>query len=86
MYLQVGRVHAVLNKLMKSEVLSADSLAQQAAAKHIPARLTALLHHLFDKLQGLKPGCYLLTHKRGIPSLSLYHSCQSDPGPKVRLS
>ena len=82
----MGRVHAVLNKLLKSEVLSADSLSQQAYAKHIPARLTALLHHLFDRLEDLKPGCYLLTHKRGVPAVSLYHSCQTDPGPKVCTS
>ena len=79
----MGRVHAVLNKLVRSEVLSFDSLAQQASARHIPQRLTALLHHLFDNLQNLKPGCYLLAHRRGVPVVSLYHSCQSDPGPKV---
>ncbi len=81
--LQVGRVHAVLNRLMKAEVLSADSLAQQASAKHIPHRLAAVIHHLLDKVHDLKPGTYLLTHKRGVPTVSVYQSCPM-PGSKVQ--
>lgn len=84
--LQVGRVHAVLNRLLRTEVLSADSLAQQASAKRIPQRITAIVHHLFDNLHDLKPGQYLLTHKRGSPTVSMYHSCQSNPGSRVSIS
>lgn len=79
-------MHAVLNRLLRTEVLSADSLAQQASAKRIPRRITATLNYLFDKLHDMKPGQYLLTHKRVSPTVSMYHSCQSNPGPRVSIS
>lgn len=81
---QVGRVHPALNRLTKSELLSSEHLAQQAQAKNISQRIASNVLHVIERLHQLKPGSYLVTHKRNSPTVSCYQSCPA-PGPKVTL-
>ena len=60
--LQVGRVELQSCRLIKSERMSAQEINNQASSKQIPQRFAAWLFYLFERLQKLAPGAYLMTH------------------------
>jgi hypothetical protein len=72
----------VLNKLIRSEVLSAHEVGVQAAAKNIPERFASCLAQILEKVHQLPSGRYLLSHARGSPNVCIYQST-SPPTGKV---
>jgi len=78
-------VHAILRMLLRSEVVSAEEVGRQAAAKRIPKRFAACLSHLLERLHQLAPGRYLVSHAGGSPDVCIYQSTMPPTG-KVQES
>ncbi|XP_072030820.1 uncharacterized protein [Amphiura filiformis] len=78
-----GRINAMTSQLMKLEWLDLNSQLWAQCPLN-PARSMKMVHAIFDKLQGLPQGKYLLSHSSGDTHASVHLALE--PGSKKRVT